>query len=1134
MVQDSQDGTLSSYASKKPSAKPAPKKSNKAEEMGAKQREISVAEFFEKNRHLLGFDNKRKSLLTTVKEAVDNSLDACEEAGILPEIQVELTEMGNDRYRIVVEDNGPGIVRKQIPKIFAKLLYGSKFHSLKQSLTADQLVMVEKDGEVTLEPIGSLVDSFCVGEGEVDITKERWRVPCFDWQKHEYRFRPVSHVIKHKRANEIVELKTRYGKSIKVTGCHSLFTLDPKTMEVKEVAARDLEEGSAVIAPKRLPEPELKDRVNVLDELSQDVLDKCGWYVYGDRKAIRDLFGHAAATHKKKGEGKSRKYYRFDVDGETVEVLDDSYKQYASKGFVPAGLAKRLSGLLGEGFFEGAKLRSYHHGKPYEVPVVWPLTKSLMGFLGLFVAEGHTDSRQVGLTFGRDEKELVAKVQSFALEYGLSVTLEDRPGKNSLRVKLFGGILSTLLRRWCGHRAENKRVPRFVFSSSRELRQAFIDHLYLGDGHRVPGRNALMHSTVSERLADELNYLWLMQGVHAAKYEKPGGTLGRTRRPAYATSVYGSNLGDGEFFSEGSTKASLTGRFVRKWLSANGLGSTEEHADAYKGLFSGVEEGFSYDADELGTLTGSRKPGYKIRHMVEQGVLVRAGDSFMLTGKGALVQGRLRGLLRFAQSDLTLLEVTSSRVHDEGEEWVYDLSVPGGENFVGGVGGISCHNSRGQQGIGISASVMYGQLTTGRAAKITSKIDPDQPAHHYELKLNTQRNEPEILLDEEKQWSGKDHGTRIQIDLEATFQKGQQSVDEYLKETAVINPHVTIIYMNPKAEQFIFPRAVEELPEMPKEVKPHPYGVELGMLMKMLQWTKARTVKQFLREDFSRVGDKAADEILENARLIPKKKPKQVSRDEAEALIRGIRDTRLMMPPTDCISPIGEDKLVKGLKKEINAEFYAACTRPPAVYRGNPFVIEVALAYGGNQPGDKAVRLMRFANKVPLLYQQGACATTDSIAKTSWKPYGLQQSGNNLPQGAATILVHMASGWVPFTSEAKEAMAHYPEIVKEIKLALQDIGRKLGKYTAKKRRVRDEMKKRSYIEKYIPHFAGALKDILELSDNEKGLLEDELKGLLEHQRGKVDTLEFDPSKNTEYDEELASIGKEEAVEEGDE
>ncbi|MBR9703352.1 DNA topoisomerase VI subunit B [Candidatus Woesearchaeota archaeon] len=443
----------------------------------------------------------------------------------------------------------------------------------------------------------------------------------------------------------------------------------------------------------------------------------------------------------------------------------------------------------------------------------------------------------------------------------------------------------------------------------------------------------------------------------------------------------------------------------------------------------------------------------------------------------------------------------------------------------------SLKQSRGQQGIGISASVMYGQLTTGRPAKITSKIHPNEPAHYYELKINTQKNEPEISREAEKEWGSKDHGTKIELDIEAAYQKGWQSVDEYLKQTAIVNPHITLIYTNPKAEQFIFPRAIEKLPFLPKESKPHPYGIELGMLIKMLQWTKIKNVKSFLKEEFTRVSDKAAKEILENSRLDPKVKPAKINREQAEALIKGIRETKLMMPPTDCISPIGEENLIKGLKKEINAEFYAAVSRPPTVYRGNPFVIEAAVAYGGFQPAEGPVTIIRFANKVPLLYQQGACATTESICKTNWKPYGLQQTGTNSPQGPATILVHMASGWVPFTSEAKEALAHYPEIIAEIKLTLQEIGRKLSKYTAKKKKVKDELKKRGFIEKYLPYLAGALKEILNLPAGEDAILEGQLRGLIEQSRGEVEEMEFDPEKNKEYDETFAKIGKEEGEEE---
>jgi len=161
--------------------------------------------------------------------------------------------------------------------------------------------------------------------------------------------------------------------------------------------------------------------------------------------------------------------------------------------------------------------------------------------------------------------------------------------------------------------------------------------------------------------------------------------------------------------------------------------------------------------------------------------------------------------------------------------------------------------SRGQQGIGISASVMYGQLTTGRPAKITSKISPNEPAHYYELHIDTSKNKPRIIKEDIVEWN-KEHGTKVEIDIEASYLRGGQSIDEYIKQTAIINPHVTIIYTNPKAEQIIFARATDQLPKEAKEIKPHPYGVELGRMIKMLKLTDAKTLKNFLTKEFSRVG----------------------------------------------------------------------------------------------------------------------------------------------------------------------------------------------------------------------------------------------------------------------------------------
>ena len=437
--------------------------------------------------------------------------------------------------------------------------------------------------------------------------------------------------------------------------------------------------------------------------------------------------------------------------------------------------------------------------------------------------------------------------------------------------------------------------------------------------------------------------------------------------------------------------------------------------------------------------------------------------------------------------------------------------------------------SRGQQGIGISASVLYAQLTTGKPARIISRIGKKHPAYYYELHIDTQNNKPEIIKEDEVEWN-KEHGTRVELDLEGSYQKGDQSIDQYLKQTAIVNPHVTIIYTNPKAEQIIFARASEQMPKKVVEIKPHPYGIEIGVLLSMLKLTEARTLQSFLMNEFSRVGSGTAKQICENAALLPKTKPKDISRDMAEKLIEGIKKTRIFAPSVDCISPIGQELLEKGLKKEINAEFYTAVTRPPEVYRGNPFIVEAAIAYGGEQSPEESMKLLRDANRVPLLYQQGACAVTRSVINTVWHNYGLSQSRGALPIGPVTVVVHIASVWVPFTSESKEAIAHYPEIIKEIKLALQECGRKLASYVGKKRRLQFEGKKRDYIKMFIPHVGEALKELLKLTDKDEKNVEELLEEILEKKRGEMEEIE---AKNLEYDEEFAKIGSEEA-EEGEE
>lgn len=412
--------------------------------------------------------------------------------------------------------------------------------------------------------------------------------------------------------------------------------------------------------------------------------------------------------------------------------------------------------------------------------------------------------------------------------------------------------------------------------------------------------------------------------------------------------------------------------------------------------------------------------------------------------------------------------------------------------------------SRGQQGIGISAAGMYGLLTTGEPVQVISRTNPKKPAYHCHVQIDTSKNRPDIVKDEECDFD-LPTGTQVSVTLEGKYLKGKQSVDEYITQTAMANPHVNLTYYAPDGNCYEYKRQSDELPFIPIEIKPHPYGVELGTLFKMARDSNTKKLPEFLNKEFSRVSDNLAKEMCKKAGLSLSLKPSKITLQEVELLHKAVNETKIMAPSTNCIGPIGEERLEEGLRRVVDAEFYATCTRKPSVYRGNPFLVEAALAYGfrcGNEDDDKQplMELKRIANRVPLLYQQSACAIHKSVMEINWRNYGISQSKGALPSGPLVLMVHLASVWVPFTSESKEAIAHYPEIIKEIKLAVQECCRQLGNYVKRQKRIKQELAKRSYIHIYLPHIGEALRDILELDEKQVGEVVEKLKVVLEKSR----------------------------------
>ncbi|MCX6815521.1 MAG: DNA topoisomerase VI subunit B [Candidatus Aenigmarchaeota archaeon] len=438
--------------------------------------------------------------------------------------------------------------------------------------------------------------------------------------------------------------------------------------------------------------------------------------------------------------------------------------------------------------------------------------------------------------------------------------------------------------------------------------------------------------------------------------------------------------------------------------------------------------------------------------------------------------------------------------------------------------------SRGQQGIGISSVTLYSQLTTGQPTRVWSKVESQKKTYYMELHLNTVKNEPDILKQEDidKDVLGE-HGVRVEMILHGRYRK---LVEDYIKQTSISNPFAKISYTAPDGTKKTYPRSLNDLPKQPKTMKPHPYGVEFGTLQRMLQNTSSRTLMSFLTNEFSSIGQQSAKEVCKVAKVDGNIKPGEMDRATIEKIIKAMQVVKIQRPPLDCLSPIGYEELEKSLKKEYpNAEFVTAINREPDVYRGFPFLIEIGIVYGfqdenGKKKNDEedderdtgSIELIRFANRVPLLYQQSACALTEAVKEVDWKRYDLDQKGNNLPSGPMKLVVHICSVWVPFVSESKEAVASYPEIIKETKLALQDAGRKLSSYLSGKRRAGDAKRRIQIFERYTHEVARSLSILTNKNERD---IEKKIKDMV---TSRIHIKEG-PEENTDADDKIKIIDK---------
>ncbi len=383
---------------------------------------------------------------------------------------------------------------------------------------------------------------------------------------------------------------------------------------------------------------------------------------------------------------------------------------------------------------------------------------------------------------------------------------------------------------------------------------------------------------------------------------------------------------------------------------------------------------------------------------------------------------------------------------------------------------------RGQQGIGAAGCTMYAQITTGKPVRVITSTGNGM-IYECSVMIDVKRNEP--VITDEKEYPGTMRGTKVIGEFkEVKYVKGEYGPYEYLRRTAIANPHAKIVFRDPDGQRHVWERATDKLPAIPKPSKPHPLGITAHDLLEYASATNARTLRSFFVQTFDRMSTAKVKEIEELTGIDFNRKPSSLTWEEAAAIVDAIKKVKFLAPSTKNLYPIGEEQIEKAILNVLKPEFHSVVTRPPSVYQGGvPFIVEAGIAFGGNAGkdvgGSKKMEIMRFANRAPLLFDAGADVITKVVNEIDWKRYGVRDA-ENMP---ITIVVNITSTYIPYTSAGKQAIADVEEIHKEVKLALQLVARKTSQHISRKIREKEKSEKRKTLVKYIPEIAYALEKL---------------------------------------------------------
>ncbi len=372
--------------------------------------------------------------------------------------------------------------------------------------------------------------------------------------------------------------------------------------------------------------------------------------------------------------------------------------------------------------------------------------------------------------------------------------------------------------------------------------------------------------------------------------------------------------------------------------------------------------------------------------------------------------------------------------------------------------------SRGMFGLGGTMAILYGQITTNKPVTITTSPN-GKKKYGFQMMIDIGENRPVVLKRFNTEANGTT-GTRVDITLEGDYLRASQKIGDYFKQTALVASYANLTYVDPQGQVTFYERVTNSLPPPPKETLPHPYGIDVEAFKRIIKTSEEHDMKSFMVNHFHRVGDKIALKFLEFAGVSPRLPPKRLNNNQIVSIVDALqRFPDFLSPDAACLSPVGEEILLAGINKELHPEFSTVVTRPPSSYSGFPFLIEVGVAYGGKvlQPG---VKLFRFANRIPLLYDESSDVSFQVLnEEVDWRRYHVPQDA---PVG---VITHICSTKIPYKTVGKEYIADRPEIQRDIRNAAREALRRLGIYLSRKGSMEAVQRKMNIYGKYLPLIA---------------------------------------------------------------